>query len=54
MRIARRRASHCFGRTVDIIAVVPDFEGYQFFVLADGTIVIVDPDTLHIVTIIAA
>lgn len=38
---------------VDIVAVVPEYEGYDFFLLADGRIVIVDPATLTIVTIIA-
>jgi hypothetical protein len=39
---------------VDIVSVVPEIEGYLFFVLADGRIVIVEPDTLEIVTIIVA
>ena len=36
-----------------IIEIVPDYEGYQYFVLADGTIVIVVPDTHEIVYVIA-
>jgi hypothetical protein len=36
-----------------IIKLVPRYEGYRYFVLADGRIVIVDPDALEIVVIIA-
>jgi Protein of unknown function (DUF1236) len=28
-----------------IVRIVPEFRGFKYFVLADGTIVIVDPDT---------
>jgi hypothetical protein len=37
----------------DIIEVVPAYQGYQYFVLADGTIIIVDPGTLQIVYVLA-
>jgi hypothetical protein len=37
----------------DIIEVVPAYQGYQFFVLSDGTIIIVDPGTLQIVYVLA-
>jgi len=36
-----------------IVKIVPRYEGYRYFLLADGRIVIVDPDTLEIVLIIA-
>ncbi|TIL89866.1 MAG: DUF1236 domain-containing protein, partial [Mesorhizobium sp.] len=36
-----------------IIEIVPAYEEYQYFVLADGRIVIVDPDTFKIVLILA-
>jgi hypothetical protein len=36
-----------------IIEIVPAYESYEYFVLADGRIVIVDPDTLKIVLILA-
>lgn len=36
-----------------IIEIVPAYEEYQYFVLADGRIVIVDPDTFTIVLILA-
>ena len=37
-----------------IVEIVPAYSGYQFFVLADGTIIIVDPGTLHIVYVLYA
>lgn len=37
-----------------IVTILPQFEGFLFFMLADGRIVIVDPDTLEIVLIIDA
>lgn len=36
-----------------IVKIVPTYEGYLFFTLADGRIIIVDPSTLQIVLIIA-
>jgi hypothetical protein len=36
------------------VKIVPQYEGYRFFILADGRIIIVDPDTLEIVYIIEA
>lgn len=33
------------------VEVVPQYEGYRYFVLADGRIVIVKPDTLEVVYI---
>ncbi|MER9998139.1 DUF1236 domain-containing protein [Mesorhizobium sp. M0051] len=35
-----------------IVKIVPAYEGYEYFVLADGRIVIVDPNTLKIVLIL--
>lgn len=35
-----------------IIEIVPAYEGYQFFVLPDGRLVIVEPDTLEVVYIL--
>lgn len=37
-----------------IVEIVPDYESYQYFVLADGRIIIVEPDTLEVVYIITA
>lgn len=36
-----------------IVKIVPEYEGYEFFVLDDGTIVIVDPDSYEIVYVIS-
>ena len=36
-----------------IIKIVPDYEGYVYFVLDDGRIVILDPDTYEVVAILA-
>ena len=35
-----------------IVEIVPAYEGYEYFVLADGRIVIVDPDSYQIVLIL--
>ena len=35
-----------------IVEIVPAYQGYDYFVLADGRIVIVEPDTLHVVYIL--
>lgn len=35
-----------------IVKIVPRYEGYRYFLLADGRIIIVDPDSLEIVLII--
>jgi hypothetical protein len=37
-----------------IVKIVPQYESYRFFILADGRIVIVDPSAFTIVYIIAA
>lgn len=37
-----------------IVELVPAYEGYKYFVLADGRIVIVDPNSMEIVYIITA
>jgi hypothetical protein len=36
-----------------IIKIVPEYRGYEFFLLPDGRIVIVEPDTLKVVLIIS-
>ena len=35
-----------------IVEIVPAFEGYVFFVLADGRIIILQPDTYEIVYVL--
>jgi hypothetical protein len=37
-----------------VIEIVPAYSGFLFFVLADGRIVIVDPDTFKVVYILVA
>lgn len=37
-----------------IVEIVPAYEGYRYFVLADGRIIIVEPDTYEVVYIITA
>jgi hypothetical protein len=39
---------------VSVIEVLPAYRGYLYFVLADGTIVIVEPGTLQIVYVLTA
>jgi hypothetical protein len=36
-----------------IVEIVPAYEGYRYFILADGRIIIVEPDTYEIVYVIA-
>ncbi len=36
-----------------VVEVVPEYEGYLYFLLDDGTLVIVEPDTMEIVYVIA-
>lgn len=36
-----------------IVKLVPGYEGYEYFVLADGRIIIVDPDSYEIVYVLA-
>ena len=38
----------------EIVRIVPDYDGYRYFILADGTIVIVDPDSFTVVYVLAA
>jgi hypothetical protein len=39
---------------VQIVQLIPGFEGYLFFLLPDGRIIIVSPTTLKVVLIIYA
>jgi Protein of unknown function (DUF1236) len=39
---------------VEIVEIVPEFRRYRYFVLANGEIVIVDPDTFVVVMVLAA
>ncbi len=39
---------------LDVVEIVPAYRGYQYFLLADGTIVIVEPSSLQIVFVLSA
>jgi len=47
------REVHLYRLPPRIVEIVPAYEGYMYFELADGRIAIVDPGTLEIVLIIA-
>jgi Protein of unknown function (DUF1236) len=47
------REIHLFRLPPRIVEIIPDYEGFMYFELADGRIAIVDPNTLEIVLIIA-
>jgi hypothetical protein len=47
------REIHLYRLPPRIVEIVPAYEGYMYFELADGRIAIVDPHTLEIVLIIA-
>lgn len=47
------REVHLYRLPPRIVEIVPEYEGYEYFVLADGRIIIVDPETLEIVLILA-
>jgi len=38
----------------EVVAIVPAYEGYLYFVLDDGTIVIVEPSTYEVVYVLIA
>lgn len=44
---------HLYRLPPRIVEIVPAYEGYEYFMLADGRIMIVDPETLEIVMVIA-
>jgi len=47
-----RHKVHLHRLPARIVKIVPAYESYEYFVLADGRIVIVDPDTYRIVLIL--
>ena len=51
--VAVPRTVHLVALPSTVIEIVPEYEGYLYFVLDDGTIVIVAPDTMEIVYVIA-
>jgi hypothetical protein len=47
-----RQKIHLHRLPSKIVKIVPAYEGYEYFVLADGRIVIVDPNTYKIVLVL--
>jgi hypothetical protein len=52
--VAVPKTVHLHRLPARVVKLVPAYEGYEYFVLADGRIVIVEPDTLKIVYILSA
>jgi len=38
----------------EVVEILPDYRGYDYFVLADGTIIIVDPNSHNIIFVLSA
>ena len=50
--VALPRSVHLYPVPEDIIAIVPDYRGYEYILLDDDRVAIVDPDTFEVVDII--
>lgn len=50
--VALPRSVHLYPVPEDIIAIVPDYRGYEYIMLDDDRVAIVDPDTFEVVDII--
>jgi Protein of unknown function (DUF1236) len=50
--VAIPKKVHLYKLPPRIVKLVPSYEGYEYFVLADGRIVIVEPDTMKVVYIL--
>ncbi|MBS0233170.1 MAG: DUF1236 domain-containing protein [Proteobacteria bacterium] len=46
------RSVHVYPIPEDIVTIVPDYSGYEYFMIDDSHVAIVDPDTLEVVDII--
>lgn len=46
------RSVHVYPIPEDIVTIVPDYSGYDYFMIDDSHVAIVDPDTLEVVDII--
>jgi Protein of unknown function (DUF1236) len=46
------RSVHFYPIPEDIVTIVPDYSGYEYFMIDDAHVAIVDPDTLEVVDII--
>jgi len=50
--VALPRSVHLYPIPEDIVVIVPDYRGYQYIMLDDDRVAIVDPDTFEVVDII--
>ncbi len=46
------RSVHFYPVPEDVVTIVPDYRGYEYFMIDDSHVAIVDPDTLEVVDII--
>lgn len=46
------RSVHFYPLPADIVTIVPDYSGYEYFMIDESHVAIVDPDTLEVVDII--
>ena len=46
------RSVHFYPVPEDVVTIVPDYRGYEYFMIDDSQLAIVDPDTLEVVDII--
>jgi hypothetical protein len=50
--VALPRSVHLYPVPEDIVLIVPDYRGYDYIMLDDNRVAIVDPDTFEVVDII--
>jgi hypothetical protein len=50
--VALPRSVHLYPIPEDIVVIVPDYRGYEYIMLDDDRVAIVDPDTFEVVDII--
>jgi hypothetical protein len=52
--VAIPRTIHLYPLPSEVVVLMPWYRGYRYFILADGTIIIVEPHTYHIVYVLTA
>jgi len=52
--VAVPRTIHLYSLPPEVVVLMPWYRGYRYFILADGTIIIVEPHTYHIVYVLTA
>ena len=52
--VAVPRTIHLYALPPEVVVLMPWYRGYRYFILADGTIIIVEPRTYHIVYVLTA